>query len=229
MAPILQELDREWAELVTSSRARRALMRWVNTNPDLAGNDDLGEVLACRRDPVRSQPVLRALALLAPDDEIAARTLLQMMLPGLITLAARAGNDDEAAIDEIISLAWERIRTYPCQRTSSVAANIILDVRKRYRSHRCIEVPDSIELGGDPVDGAASVEDQVLGLLLIDELARAQRDGLMSVAVLATILRTRVMDESLADLAAEQDVTPQLLCHRRWRAEVRLRDLPLAG
>ena len=151
MAPILQELDREWAELATSSRARRALMRWVNTNPDLAGNDDLGEVLACRRDPVRSQPVLRALALLAPDDEIAARTLLQMMLPGLITLAARAGNDDEAAIDEIISLAWERIRTYPCQRTSSVAANIILDVRKRYRSHRCIEVPDSIELGADPV------------------------------------------------------------------------------
>lgn len=229
MAPILQELDREWAELVASSRAQRALMRWVNINPALAGNDDLGEVFACRRDPVRSQPVLKALASLASDDEIAARTLLQMMLPGLITLAARAGNDDEAAIDEIVSLAWERIRTYPCQRTGSVAANIILDVRKRYRSHRCIEVPDSIELGGDPVDGTASVEDQVLGRLLIDELARAQRDGLMSGAVLATILRTRVLDESLADLAAEQDVTPQLLCHRRWRAEVRLRDLPLAG
>lgn len=229
MALILQELDREWGELATSPRARRALMRWVNTNPDLAGNDNLGEVFACRRDPVRSQPVLKALATLAPDDDIAARTLLQMMLPGLITLAARVGNDDEAAIDEIISLAWERIRTYPRQRSSSVAANIILDVRKRYRSHRCIEVPDSIELGGDPVDGATSVEDQVLGRLLIDELGRAQRDGLMSEPVLATILRTRVLDESLADLAAEQDVTPQLLCHRRWRAEVRLRELPLAG
>lgn len=204
-------------------------MRWVNTSPDLAGNDNLREVFACRRDPVRSQPVLKALATLAADDDIAARTLLQMMLPGLITLAARVGNDDEAAIDEIISLAWERIRTYPCQRNGSVAANIILDVLKRYRSHRRIEVPGSIELGSDPVDGAASVEDQVLGRLLIDALVRAQHNGLMSGPVLATILRTRVLDESLTDLAAEQGVTPQLLCHRRWRAEVRLRDLPLAG
>ncbi len=121
-----------------------------------------------------------------------------MMLPGLITLAARVGKDDEAAIDEIISLAWERIRTYPCQRNGSVAANIILDVLKRYRAHRRIEVPDSIELGIDPVDGAASVEDQVLGRLLIDALYRAQLDGLMSGPVLATILRTRLLDESLA-------------------------------
>ncbi|MCB1013322.1 MAG: hypothetical protein KDB15_16815, partial [Microthrixaceae bacterium] len=67
------------------------------------------------------------------------------------------------------------------------------------------------------------------GRLLVDALSRAQRDGLMSGPVLATILRTRLLDESLNDLAAEQDVTPQLLCHRRWRAEVRLRDLPLAG
>jgi len=134
-----------------------------------------------------------------------------MMLSGLITLAARAGNDDAAAIDEMVSLAWERIRTYPCRRTSSVATNILLDVRKRYRRHRCIEVPESIELGGDPVDGAAAVEDQVLGHLLIDELARAQRSGLMSRPVLATILRTHLLDESLSDLAAEHDVTPQPL------------------
>jgi len=113
MAPILQELDREWAELATSPRARRALIRWPNTNPDLAGNHDLAEVLASRRDPAKSEPVLRALASLAPHDDIAARTLLQAMVPGIVRLATRAGNDDEAAIDELVSLAWERIRTYP--------------------------------------------------------------------------------------------------------------------
>ena len=32
MAPILQELDREWSELATSPRARRALIRWANSH-----------------------------------------------------------------------------------------------------------------------------------------------------------------------------------------------------
>ena len=48
----------------------------------------------------------------------------------------------------------------------------------------------------------------------------------MTVPVLETIIRTRLHGEPLADLAAEQSMSPQLLCHRRWRAEVRLRDLP---
>jgi hypothetical protein len=229
MAPILQELDREWSELATSPKARRALMRWANTHRHLGGHRDLDEVLASRRDPAKTRPVLEALAALAPADEIAARTLLQAMVPGLVRLATVAGNDDPAAIDEMVSLAWERIRTYPSERHGSVPANILLDVRKRYRRHRGIEAPASSELCGEPVDRRSSVEDQVLGRLLIGELAEAQRSGLMSAPVLATILRTRLCGESLADLAVEQHVTPQLLCHRRWRAEVRLRNLPIAG
>ena len=229
MAPILQELDREWDELVNSPRARRALMRWVNTTPDLAGNDTLTEVCARRRDPARCRPVMKALADLASGDEVAARTLLKMMMPGLVCLAVHVGNDDEAAIDEVISLAWERICTYPSHRGGSVAANIQLDVRKRYRQHRVIEDPNSIELSEDTIDESVSVEDEVLGHLLIGELQQAQLDGLMSIEVLATIIRTRLFDEPLSELAAEQNLTPQRLCHRRWRAEVRLRDLPLAG
>ena len=229
MTPILQRLDQEWSELATSPRARRALIRWANTNRHLAGNRDLEDVLASRRDPARSAPVLKALAVLAPHDDIAARTLLQAMIPGVVRLSTVAGNDDPAAIDELISLAWERIRTYPPERGGSVAANILLDVRKRYRHHRWIEAPTSLELCDELVDGQASTEDQVLGRLLVGELAAAQRDGMMSGSVLATILRTRVCGERLADLAAEQHITTQLLCHRRWRAEVRLRELPLAG
>lgn len=158
MAPILQELDREWDELVSSPRARRALIRWVNTTPDLAGNDNLTEVCARRRDPARCRPVMKALADLASGDEVAARTLLKMMMPGLVCLAAHVGNDDEAAIDEVISLAWERICTYPSHRGGSVAANILLDVRKRYRQHRVIEDPNSIELSEDTIDDSISVK-----------------------------------------------------------------------
>lgn len=229
MAQILQALDREWSELATSPRARRALIRWSNTYPALAGKADLAEVLLARRDPNQAGSILRALALLAPADDLAARTLLQAVVPGLVSLSTRVGNDDEGALDEMFALAWERIRTYPCQRMGSVAGNILLDVRKRYRHHRGIEVSGSLTLDGDPADQQASPEDEVLGRLLLEELAAAQRTGMMSGSVLATILRTRLFGEHLADLAAEQDITPQLLCHRRWRAEVRLRQLPLAG
>lgn len=229
MTQILQALDREWSELATSPMARRALIRWSNTHTALAGNADLAEVLLSRRDPNQAGPILRALALLSPTEDLAARTLLQAIVPGLVSLSVRVGNDDEAALDEMIALAWERIRTYPCQRMGSVAGNILLDVRKRYRLHRGIEVPASTILYGDPVDEHASPEDEVLGRLLLEELAEAQRSGMVTGSVLATILRTRLFGEHLADLAAEQDITPQLLCHRRWRAEVRLRQLPLAG
>lgn len=229
MTPILQELDREWSQLAASPQAHRALIRWVEAHPDLAGHRDLVDVLASRRDPARSERMLKALAWLAPEDDIAARTLLQAVIPGLVTMAGRVGNDDNSAVDEMISLAWERIRTYPPQRTGSVAANILLDVRKRYRRHRHIEAPTSVELREDLADRQASTEDQVLSRLLVAQLAAAQRLGVMSPTVLATILRTRLGGERLADIAAEQRISAQLLCHRRWRAEVRLRELPLAG
>jgi hypothetical protein len=173
MASTLEELDREWSELATSPCARRALIRWANDHPALAGLRDLDEVLAARRDNSRAPALLAALAALAPTDELAARTLLQALVPGLARLSSLTGNDDPAAIDEMVSLAWERIRTYPTTRRGSVAGNVLLDVRKRYRRHRLVEVPASLELTGDPEDDGCTPEDEVLGRLLIEELAMA--------------------------------------------------------
>lgn len=229
MTTVLQRLDQEWAELTRSPQARRGPIRWACDFPALAGSADLADVLSSRLDPARSGPVLHALARLAPNDDLAARTLLQAMIPGLVRLSRVAGHDDPAAIDEMVSLAWERIRTYPPDRSGSVAANILLDVRKRYRAHCRIEAPTSHELCGEVPSVAVSPDDHVLGRLLLEALCAAQRDGLMSQSVLATILRTRLCGERLSDLAQEQQITTQVLCHRRWRAEVRLRDLPLAG
>lgn len=47
--------------------------------------------------------------------------------------------------------------------------------------------------------------------------------------MLETIIRSRIGGESMTDLAAEQHVSRKVLLHRRWRAEARLRELPLAG
>ncbi|HXH59447.1 hypothetical protein [Iamia sp.] len=230
MEPILGQLDREWAELATSPRGRRALTRWAQLHPVLEGLADLDALLEARRDPNRAPALLAALAGLAPDDQLAARTLLQSMVPGLIHLARSTGNDDPAALVELVSLAWERIRTYPRTRHGSVAANVLLDTRKRYRQHRLIEAPtSSLPIDTDPVDGHSSPEQVVLGRLLIEDLDRARRQGAISAPMLRVILRTRVGGERLAEVAAEHDVEPRVLCQQRWRAELRLRHLPLAS
>lgn len=230
MSSILSALDREWSELATSPNARRSIIRWAHRHDSLAGLSNLQEVLDRRRDQALAPAVLKALAAMAPSDDLAARCLLQALIPGLVCLAARSGNDDPTALDEMVSLAWERIRTYPTTRHGSVAANVLLDVRKRYRAHRLIDAPaGSFPHDDDAADSRPGPDDEVLGRLLLEDLAAAQRDGLVSAPALELIVRTRVIGESLAEVAATEAVEPQVLCQRRWRAERRLRQLPLTG
>lgn len=228
---VLVALDTEWRRLATGPLARRRLIRWSCSQPALAGLRDFTAVLERRRDPASANDVLAALAVLAPDDELAARVLLQAMIPGLVRLAQTAGWDDPSAIDELVSLAWERIRTYPTSRHGSVAANVLWDCRKRYRRHRLIEAPKSIPL--DAIDiaelSAEGVEETVVGRAVLADLCGAHRDGVISDSAFALIVRTRLDGESLGDLAVEESVTVHRLAQRRWRAERRLRGLPWAS
>jgi hypothetical protein len=228
---VLIALDSEWRTLSTGRCARRTLIRWSRSHPALTGLADFAALLERRRDPVVANDVLAALAALAPDDELAARVLLQAMIPGLVRLAQTAGWDDPSAIDELVSLAWERIRTYPMSRNGSVAANVLWDCRKRYRRHRLIEAPRSIPLDdADVVEPTGDVVEQaVIGRVVLDELCAARRDGVISDGALELIVRTRLDGESLGELAAERAVTVHRLAQRRWRAERRLRELPWAS
>ncbi len=225
MAEILRSLNREWSAIADSPSARRALVRWSSTFPVLASAPDLDSVIVLGFDPDDGPEVRRALAALAPTDDLAARTLLQGLLGGLCNLAHRVGRDDDA-VDDIIRLAWERIRTYPNSRPGSVSANVLLDVRKRYRREQ-----DKARRRGvlSEATEAPSAEDQFVSQAFVEDLVTASSTTGIPGEVLATILRSRVGGESMADLAAEQQVTLKVLWHRRWRAEARLRDLPLAS
>ncbi len=222
----LAELDREWADLDRSPATANALARWAEEEPALAGLDTLTAVLALRRTP-RGPEVNLALARLAATDELAARVLLQGLVPGLLKIAATRFADDPLAFDEFVSLAWERIRTYPTSRAGSVAANVIWDVRKRYRDHRAIEEPASLELGPVPADPAPSPEEILLRSSALDDVIAAQRDGVIGKVALTLILRTRVDEVPLQVAAAEQQSTARQANCIRWRAERRLR--PVLG
>lgn len=225
MAQILQSLNKEWSALADSPTARRALMRWSATHSVFLPASNLDGVIALGFDPDDGPEVRRALATLAPDDELAARTLLQAMLGGLCNLARRVGRDDDA-VDDVIRLAWERIRTYPARRPGSVSANVLLDVRKHYRREQDKAKRRIVNLR-PPEEPSA--EDQFVSQAFVEELVTASSATGISDEVLATILRSRVGGESMADLAAEQQVSLKVLWHRRWRAEARLRGLPLAS
>ncbi|QYG94409.1 hypothetical protein HC251_19520 [Iamia sp. SCSIO 61187] len=230
MARIAQDLDREWDRIATGPAARRALIRWANTHEALAGLVDLDDVLAARRHVGRADPILRALVTMAADDDLAARTLLQALLPGLVHLARMTGNDDHNAVEELISLAWERIRTYPVGREGSVAGNVLLDVKKRYRAHRRIEAPGEwAEMVTDPPSSSWTPEDEVISHSIFDQLRDAELEGHVMPRAAAMIVRTRVHGETLVELAREQGTTAAAIGQRRWRAERRLRELRLVG
>lgn len=226
MAQILQSLNEEWSTLASSPSAKRALVRWSTTYPLLGSVGDLDGVISLGRDIDNGPEVRRALAALAPVDEVAARTLLQEMLGGLCNLARRVGRDSEA-LDDVVRLAWERIRTYPARRPGSVSANVLLDVRKRY----CREQDKAKRHVAAPFAARAEVsaEDEFIAKALLEDLVAASPAAGVSEAALATILRSRLAGESMADLATEQHVSIKVLWHRRWRAEARLRQLPLAS
>jgi hypothetical protein len=228
MEQILQALDAQWPQMATSPEARRALIRWANDNDVFLGMRDLEDVRQSRRDAAIAQEVQLVVARLAPSDELAARTILQIVLPGLIQIVGRVGHDDPDASDEVVAIAWERIRTYPSSRQGSVSANVVFDVRKRYVKLRRGDTLARLHVLNEVPAATSSTEDHVLAVLQLEEILEACRRGFVSAVAFDAIVRTRVHGESLAAVAASNCMSTAVMCQRRWRAEQRLRSLPLA-
>ncbi len=221
-------LDREWARINRSKEARRALRRWAEQEEALVGLRDLEEVLERRIDARLARPILSALGRLAPQDALAARTLLQALMPGLVRMAGEHAGGDREVLDNLVALAWERISTYPSTRPGSVAANVLWDVRKRYRKGRVLPDNPLEDVGPASEPTVDSAEDVAVRRSIVGEVVEAQRRGVISPGALLLVLRTRVGGELLQEVAAEGGASVHALNQRRWKAEHQLR-LALAG
>jgi DNA-directed RNA polymerase specialized sigma24 family protein len=219
-------------------------MRWAAAHPALTGIGDFDELLDRRRDPEAAPALLAALAALAPADPLAVRVLLQALVPGLVRLSCTVGSSDPDTLDEMITLAWERIATYPATRHGDVAANVLLDVRKRYRQLRELDHPrkrhqrdwqlrstnwDSDEAVAERLAAVASAEDRALERVILDELRTMASQGVISEPALRVIVQTRILGRTVSELAAHSGISRNTLMSWRFRAERRLRKLPLAG
>jgi hypothetical protein len=235
MAGIVQSLNAEWAHVARSPLARRALMRWATANPVLADARTVDDFVDTRSRPEWGAAAHRVLAAEAAIDEMAARTLLQALLGGLVCLCGRVGRGEADAIVDLVALAWARIRTYPVHRKGAVAANVLLDVRKQFVRDRLVAGTGNadVETVGLPPDrpAAGPAPEQAVcdRIVVIDTLQTASAQRMVSDSALATIIRTRVDGESLVEVAADMDMSPDAMWRRRTRAEQRLRALPLAS
>ena len=216
--PILGDLDTEWRDLINSPAAVDALKRWRRNDPLLADLETVEDVLALRRDDARADVVLRALVDRAPTDAVAARVVLQSILPGLVRIACwYADNDPEAAAGEVMAIAWERICSYPAHRNGQVAPNLLLDVRKQMRLDR--EPLGTFALA-PPV---RSAEDVVVEVLLFEELRAAELARVGAAESFDLVVASRVDGHRIVDIAAARNERPHAVIMRRKRAEERLR------
>jgi hypothetical protein len=226
---IEDELDAGWRHLTASSAARDALARW-NDETRLAGAGSLDELLATPRRGYETADSLIALTRRAASDAVAAQCVLLAMTPGLVRLAARTQpdptRDDSDA--ELIALSWERIVTYPCdRRPCRVAANILADTRKRYRSlHRVDERIGLLERvdveTSPPCDYFIDTDDQPVHQLLL----RGVQSAILRPHEAELIWETRICERPDDQAAADRRLSLRAMRQRRRRAESRLATLP---
>ena len=129
--PAFDALDRDWTILVRSPEAGAALERWRDAPALVATDLDTLVARIWAATKTDADRACAALAERAPADATAARVLLQLLRPGLRNLGRRLalGGSFDDVDQDLLAIAWERIRTYPIdRRPAAISANILLDL-----------------------------------------------------------------------------------------------------
>ncbi len=223
---LFRSLDHDWCCQASGSRSRHALRRWAEDQPVFGLFVDLDQMLVHvhrRGHPAMSDRVLAALAKLAPIDNVAARALLQAMLPGLkaLTHSFRWWGDPEETAAAVVAACWERIRTYPFERRPRrIAANILLDTRQRVIRQHNRATSDIDQIG---VEELISDQDGIHPAVeLLGHVADAMRHGRLEHDDARLILLTRLADVPISELASAGGLGAETIRRRRRVAEARL-------
>jgi len=230
----LDLLDREWATFARSRRAEDWFDAWHSQVAPAVPCRSLPDLVAYfenrERSRIHDDTVFRGLVAYASTGEaMAARVLLQLLMPGWRSLARRfewlVQAEELQAL--VVAIAYERISGYPIsRRPGSVAANILGDTRQwllRRLRHVGREVP-----APHPADLRPRWSPQeavpAAGEELLDLLCTAVEDGLLDSTSATLIARTRFGVCTVSELAHREGVDADTVRRRRHRAELRLRE-----
>ncbi|MFZ4585090.1 MAG: hypothetical protein ACOYNI_07650 [Acidimicrobiia bacterium] len=215
---IFTNLDIDWQIVAASPAAQTACRRW-GTDPALRGCRTPDDVLARtdrRYGAAAADAVLAALARRAGTDTMAARTLLQALVPGMVSLARRHGAPIVPdAADHVVAIALERIRTYPFdRRPRAIAANVLLDTHQRM----CRQRAESRETFGHDLTEIPAIETANAAHDVIDLVAAAVERAVIDADDAALVLAPVMGDDDFSERAADDGVKPRSIARRRQRA-----------
>lgn len=232
---LLARLQHEWMWLDRSEALTRRAQGWQLPVPAFGSLDEL--VRHCGfgargRGRHDDDEVLGALVRLARTDELAARVLLQRMLPALasITRSTTSHQRQQDAMHELLASAWTVIRTYPVERRPAyVAANltrsIVHDAFRR--PNRRVDRHEPQPWWVFDLSPAADL-DTTSAADELDELLRmAEASGVQPADI--DLARRLGRGEHPSTLAAEQRVSERTIRNRRAEVAYRLRAVALAA
>jgi hypothetical protein len=224
---VIERLEAEWPALAAGPLQSR-LACWAQEEAALAGLATPQQLLRHlrglrgRRDA--EDAILAALVRQARGDPLAARMVLQALLPGLKNLAGRLllePDERDEIWSALLAHCWERIRCYPIERRPSrIAANVLLDTLQKTARELKRQRRNRGELAGDlsphrlaAIPAASDVEQVLRHAVAATAITEEEA---------ALILRTRIDRTDLGVLAHELQLPYNTLVVRRLRAEKRL-------
>lgn len=240
--PILSRLQAEWRHITIRERELRIVRSWNLPGAPIRSLDELLErcgFVASSTGPAPRRPArdaveearadaqLLQLVTLARHDPLAARIVLQRIMPALCAVASRRSPTRERRhelADELVANAWSVICNYPVERRRQrVAANLVRDigfetlVRPR-RRRSSGEVPSTRDVIGEPEQHLdAEPLDELVGVL------REARDAKGISQADIDLICQLVNHGRPEHLAAILDVTPRTVRNHRDAVVHRLR------
>jgi len=234
---VARRLNDEWRRLATSPEFRSHLTGWP---VELARYDDGDQLLAATGQDgglpmADADRLLARLTELARHDPLAARVVLQRVIPGLVNVAVRRTSgrpaDRQQLFDDLVASAWLVIRAFPIdRRPAKIAVNVLRDAEyvtcvRPHRLRSASERPDDpvtyerrlapSGIDGRPVDRLPTATELALVLRLGAASGVSRRD-------LAMLAAGSLDGWAAAEVAAHFAVTTRTVRNRRARTTAAL-------
>jgi len=226
-----RQLDAEWARLRTSRRSLRTVGAWADRRSAglladaVTGIRDLDDLLVAIRSG-DEDALLAQLIDLARTEELAARIVVQRILPGLTAGSRRYRDyaDDTDPVEVVVASAWIAIRQFDtARRRRHIAASLISDAvfqafRRPLRRRSATEVPRSPDhFTRDSCDTLAEHPFLELASVVREARLAGVPDGDLQ------LIRDLAGAESPRMVASSRQVTARTIRNHRDRAVSRIR------
>jgi hypothetical protein len=242
-APVLRRLHDEWTHLSIRASELRAVRSWGLPGAPVQSLDDVlarcgyragatvaGDVrdhYAAGDDDAHDDYLLRIVAL-ARTNSLAARIVLQRILPGLSAAAGRHSNNSaqrHGVLDDLVANAWPIIRNYPVERRPRrIVSNLVRDTAfqtfvRPVRRRSSGEIPTT----HDRLHESAVVQNSESLDELVALLHEARRKGMAQADI--DLICQLVSLGSTDEVALLHNVTPRTIRNHRSAVVHRLRSI----